>query len=150
VSPDRSFDFFWAVPGPSLGVINPGLLGSRERFVNRFAGPMERGDAAAPTALRALIRPFILRRTKSAVLSELRPRTELTIEVTRSEEECALYEALRRQALATLAALDGPAGQRKIHNLAEITRLRRACCHPALIDPGSAVESVVLVPGIDR
>ena len=125
-------------------MINPGLLGSRERFVNRFAGPMERGDAAAPTALRALIRPFILRRTKSAVLSELRPRTELTIEVTRSEEECALYEALRRQALATLAALDGPAGQRKIHNLAEITRLRRACCHPALIDPGSAVESAKL------
>ena len=77
-------------------------------------------------------------------MSELPPRTELTIEVTQSEEERALYEALRRQALATLAALDGPAGQRKIHILAEITRLRRACCHPALIDPGSAVESAKL------
>jgi SNF2 family DNA or RNA helicase len=127
-----------------FNTINPGLLGSRERFANRFAGPMERGDAAARTALRALIRPFILRRTKSAVLSELPPRTELTIEVTQSEEERALYEALRRQALATLAALDGPAGQRKIHILAEITRLRRACCHPALIDPGSAGESAKL------
>src|SRR5439155_16754787 len=90
-----------------FNTINPGLLGSRERFGRRFAGPIGRGDAAARTALRTLIRPFILRRTKSAVLSELPPRTELTIEVTQSEEERAVYEALRRQALATVAAPDG-------------------------------------------
>ena len=91
-----------------------------------------------------MIRPFILRRTKSAVLNELPPRTELTIEVTQGEEERAFYEALRRQALAAVAALDGPSGQRKIHILAEITRLRRACCHPTLIDPRSTIESAKL------
>jgi len=127
-----------------FNTINPGLLGSRERFARRFAGPIERGDASARNALRTLIRPFILRRTKSAVLTELPPRTELTIEVTQGEEERAFYEALRRQALATLAALDGPAGQRKIHILAEITRLRRACCHPGLIDPRGTIESAKL------
>ena len=127
-----------------FNTINPGLLGSRERFARRFAGPIERGDASARNALRTLIRPFILRRTKSAVLTELPPRTELTIEVTQGEEERAFYEALRRQALASLAALDGPAGQRKIHILAEITRLRRACCHPGLIDPRSTIESAKL------
>jgi superfamily II DNA or RNA helicase len=132
-----------------FNIINPGLLGSRERFVRRFVGPIDRGDPAARNALRALIRPFILRRTKSAVLSELPPRTELTIEVTQGEEERAFYEAVRRQALANLAALDGPSGQRKIHILAEITRLRRACCHPALIDPGSAVESAKLRAFLD-
>ena len=78
------------------------------------------------------------------MLTELPPRTELTIEVTQGEEERAFYEALRRQALASLAALDGPAGQRKIHILAEITRLRRACCHPGLIDPRSTIESAKL------
>ena len=46
--------------------------------------------------------------------------------------------------LPALAALDGPAGQRKIHILAEITRLRRACCHPGLIDPRSTIESAKL------
>jgi superfamily II DNA or RNA helicase len=127
-----------------FNTINPGLLGSRERFARRFAGPIERGDASARNALRTLIRPFILRRTKSAVLTELPPRTELTIEVTQGEEERAFYEALRRQALASLAALDGPAGQRKIHILAEITRLRRACCHPGLINPRSTIESAKL------
>jgi SNF2 family DNA or RNA helicase len=127
-----------------FNTVNPGLLGSRERFVRRFAAPIERGDATARNALRALIRPFILRRTKSAVLSELPPRTEMTIEVTQCEEERAFYEALRRQALAALAALDGPSGQRKIHILAEITRLRRACCHPGLIDPRSTLESAKL------
>jgi superfamily II DNA or RNA helicase len=124
-----------------FNTINPGLLGSRERFVQRFAAPIGRGNGAAQAALRELIRPFILRRTKTAVLSELPPRTELTIEVMQSEEERAFYEALRRQALATLATLDGPSGQRKIHILAEIMRLRRACCHPGLIDQRSTLES---------
>jgi SNF2 family DNA or RNA helicase len=91
----------------------------------------------------------MLRRTKSAVLSELPPRTELVIEVCQSEEERAFYEAMRRQALATLAALDGPSGQRKIHILAEITRLRRACCHPGLIDPDTRLESAKLRSVLD-
>jgi SNF2 family DNA or RNA helicase len=63
-----------------FNIINPGLLGSRERFVRRFATPIERNrDSGALQALRALIRPFILRRTKSAVLAELPPRTEVTL-----------------------------------------------------------------------
>ncbi|HEY7246080.1 MAG TPA: DEAD/DEAH box helicase [Xanthobacteraceae bacterium] len=137
---ENYLDELWSL----FNTINPGLLGSRERFARRFAGPIERGDASARNALRTLIRPFILRRAKSAVLTELPPRTELKIEVTQGEEERAFYEALRRRALATLAALDGPAGQRKIHILAEITRLRRACCHPGLIDPRSTIESAKL------
>ena len=132
-----------------FNTINPGLLGSRERFSRRFASPIGRGDPTARNALRALVRPFMLRRTKSAVLSELPPRTELVIEVSQSEEERAFYEAMRRQALATLAALDGPSGQRKIHILAEITRLRRACCHPGLIDPGTRLESAKLRSVLD-
>ena len=110
-----------------------------------FAGPIERDrKSAARDALRALIRPFILRRTKSAVLSELPPRTELTITVQLPEEERAFYEAMRRKAMENIAALDGPPGQRKIHILAEIGKLRRACCHPALIDPKTPLESAKL------
>ncbi|MEJ2124915.1 MAG: SNF2-related protein [Alphaproteobacteria bacterium] len=88
--------------------------------------------------------PFILRRTKSAVLNELPPRTEQTITVQLPEDERAFYEAMRRQAMENIAALDGPPGQRKIHILAEIGKLRRLCCHPALIDPRTPLESAKL------
>jgi SNF2 family DNA or RNA helicase len=122
--------------------INPGLLGSREGFQKRFATPIERDrDPAARMALRALIRPFLLRRTKAAVLSELPPRTEQTVTVEMAETEQAFYEALRQRALESIAAMDAPTGRRKIQILAEITRLRRACCNPALIDAAAEIPS---------
>ncbi|UEM23376.1 DEAD/DEAH box helicase [Skermanella mucosa] len=116
--------------------INPGLLGSLESFRKRFALPIERGDKSAKQSLKALVGPFILRRTKSAVLTELPPRTEQTILVDLDDDERALYEALRRRAMERIENLpDDASGQRKIHILAEITRLRRACCHPSLAAP---------------
>jgi len=51
---------------------------------------------------------------------------------------------MRRRAVENIAALDGPPGQRKIHILAEIGKLRRLCCHPALIDPKTPLESAKL------
>ena len=135
---ENYLDELWSL----FNFVNPGLLGSREGFQKRFAGPIERDrDANARQALRALVRPFLLRRTKAAVLSELPPRTEQTVPVEMGEAERAFYEALRQRALESIAALDAPKGTRKIHILAEITRLRRACCNPALIDPAAGVPS---------
>ena len=118
--------------------INPGLLGSQESFASRFATPIERGDAAARRALKALIRPFILRRLKSQVLEELPARTEITYKVSLDEDEAHQYEALRRQAVDNLARL-GPDTSKPLQVLAEITRLRRFCCHPSLVLPGSTL-----------
>ena len=135
---ENYLDELWSL----FNFVNPGLLGSREGFQKRFAGPIERDrDPQARQALRALIRPFLLRRTKVAVLSELPARTEQTIQIEMEGPERAFYEALRQRALANIAALDASAGKRKIHILAEITRLRRACCNPALIEPAAAVAS---------
>jgi superfamily II DNA or RNA helicase len=135
---ENYLDELWSL----FSFVNPGLLGSREGFQRRFAGPIERDrDANARQALRALVRPFLLRRTKAAVLSELPPRIEQTMQVEMGEAERAFYEALRQRALESIAALDAPKGTRKIHILAEITRLRRACCNPALIDPAAGVPS---------
>ncbi len=138
---ENYLDELWSL----FNTINPGLLGSRDGFQRRFAGPIER-DRKAPArdTLRALIRPFILRRTKSAVLTELPPRTEQTVAVQLPEDERAFYEAMRRKAMENIAALDGPPGQRKIHILAEIGKLRRLCCHPAMIDPKTPLESAKL------
>jgi len=135
---ENDLDELWSL----FNFVNPGLLGSRDGFQKRFAIPIERDrDAHARQALRSLIRPFLLRRTKAAVLSELPPRTEQTMEVEMGEAERAFYEAMRQRALENIAALDAPQGKRKIHILAEITRLRRACCNPALIDPAVGVPS---------
>ncbi|MBU0961373.1 MAG: ATP-dependent helicase, partial [Proteobacteria bacterium] len=76
--------------------INPGLLGSLNRFNERFAIPIERyHNREARLKLKKLIRPFILRRIKSEVLEELPPRTEITLDVELSEQEIIFYEALR-------------------------------------------------------
>ncbi len=146
---ENYLDELWSL----FNIINPGLLGSRESFGRRFATPIERNrDSNALQALRALIRPFILRRTKSAVLAELPPRTEVTLEIDLPEEERAFYEAMRRRALETLAEIkegDGKGGQSRIHILAEITKLRRACCHPALIDPATELPGAKLEAFLD-
>jgi superfamily II DNA or RNA helicase len=116
--------------------INPGLLGSLERFNQRFATPIERDqDAQARHRLKQLIQPFILRRLKSEVLEALPSRTEILRRVELGSEEAALYEALRQQALARLAKVDADDGQKSFWILAEIMKLRRACCHPKLALP---------------
>jgi SNF2 family DNA or RNA helicase len=126
--------------------INPGLLGSLERFNQRFAIPIElQKDQGARQRLRQLLRPFILRRLKSEVLSELPPRTEITLQLELSDGEMALYEAMRRQAMDRLEenAETNP-GQQRMQLLAEIMRLRRACCHPRLALPDSDLPSAKL------
>ncbi|HIJ94199.1 MAG TPA: DEAD/DEAH box helicase [Desulfuromonadales bacterium] len=126
--------------------LNPGLLGSHKSFTERYATPIERdNDKAARTLLKKLIRPFILRRTKNQVLQELPPRTDILQRVELSGEELALYEALRRTAVEKLhdSAEQGP-GERQIRILAEIMRLRRACCNPQLVMPGSGIPSAKL------
>jgi SNF2 family DNA or RNA helicase len=122
--------------------INPGLLGSRDRFSDRFATPIERSnDRDAGKRLKRLIQPFILRRTKAQVLEELPPRTEVILQVELTQEEAAFYEALRRSALERLEQGDAPAGQRHFKILAEIMKLRRACCHPRLVAPDTNLTS---------
>jgi superfamily II DNA or RNA helicase len=125
--------------------INPGLLGSLERFNQRFATPIERDrDNATRHRLKQLIQPFILRRLKSEVLEALPSRTEILRRVELGPEESALYEALRQQALTRLARIDDADGQKSFQILAEIMKLRRACCHPKLVLPNTALGGAKL------
>ena len=120
-----------------LRFCNPGLLGPRSRFNERFAVPIERDrNRDAQRLLRRLVAPFILRRNKSQVLQDLPPRTEMTLTLTPDPEEAAHYEALRRQALAESEnALQSRENQAQFHILAQLTRLRRAACDPRLVNP---------------
>jgi SNF2 family DNA or RNA helicase len=126
--------------------INPGLLGPLDGFNHKFALPIEKDqDKTARRRLKRLIQPFILRRTKEQVLEELPPRTDITLQVELSKEEKAFYEALRLQALEHLAKKDGLASQNHLKILAEIMKLRRACCSTSLVDPTTKLASAKLV-----
>lgn len=121
--------------------INPGLLGSFKQFNRRFGIPIEKyHDRDARKALKKLIRPFILRRIKSQVLDELPSRTEITLRVEMQPREIQFYEALRQQALENIEGSTEKSG-RHLRILAEIMHLRRACCHPRLIDPQLDIPS---------
>ena len=124
--------------------LNPGLLGSNKRFNQRFAIPIEKdGNFDAKARLKKLIRPFILRRNKSQVLDELPARTEITKLITMSAEESAFYEALRTKALEDIENARENTGRKNdgIQILAEIMRLRRACCNPVLVKEDSDIAS---------
>lgn len=117
---------------------DPGLLGSFQQFTDRFINPIEKNqDKERQKLLNRILSPFILRRTKSEVLSELPEKTEITLKVEMSSEEWALYEHIRQQALLNMEENQGG----MIQALAEITRLRQAACHPALIDSKLPIPS---------
>ncbi|MEY4590885.1 MAG: hypothetical protein RL497_2961 [Pseudomonadota bacterium] len=117
--------------------INPGLLGSKERFAQRFSTPIENGNSDARSHLKKLIQPFILRRTKTQVLRELPARTEITLQVELTDAERHLYEALRQQAMENVAV----AKAKPMQILAEITKLRRFCCNPKLVLQNTSVSA---------
>ncbi|OED39963.1 hypothetical protein AB833_13175 [Chromatiales bacterium (ex Bugula neritina AB1)] len=114
--------------------INPGLLGSSQQFKERYAHPIEHGENdAARERLKTLIRPFILRRLKREVLTELPERTEITHLVEFNDAEKDFYEGLRKQALQRISELSELDSEQRFRVLAEITSLRQASCHPALV-----------------
>ena len=124
--------------------LNPGLLGSQQSFNDRFVLPIEKSNnELARRSLKDLIKPFILRRTKNQVLDELPEKTEITMSIDLSTEERAFYEALRMKALDEIQKLDNStnSGEKQIRVLAEIMKLRRACCHPSLANKDIQIES---------
>ncbi|MBK8806160.1 MAG: DEAD/DEAH box helicase [Bacteroidales bacterium] len=124
--------------------LNPGLLGSQQWFNERYVIPIEKSNnELARRALKDLIKPFILRRTKNQVLHDLPEKTEITLSIDLSTEERTFYEALRVKALAEIQKLDNTtnSGEKQMRVLAEIMKLRMACCHSSLANKEINLES---------
>jgi superfamily II DNA or RNA helicase len=120
--------------------INPGLLGNLKSFQNKYSTPIETKQSPDTLhALRSLVQPYILRRIKSEVLRELPPKIEQTIHVEPSEAEATFYEALRRTAAERMTEFMEQ--KDSISVLAEITKLRRACCDSSLVDESVRIEN---------
>ncbi len=127
----------WAL----FSAISPALLGRWADFRERYVVPIERdGHRARAGSLSRLIRPFVLRRTKSEVARDLPPRTTIDVDIVLSEAEREAYDGARAQAVAELS---GPTdlSQARFQALAAITRLRQLACHPRLVDSTSEIPS---------
>jgi len=121
--------------------LNPALLGSFKHFQLSYLKPIERDHASEQQALlKKLVQPFLLRRRKDEVLQDLPPITTLRHEVRLNEDETLRYALLRRQIHDKLHSTYGKRDH-KLQVLAEITRLRRFCCHPRLVFPDVLTES---------
>ena len=137
--------------------LSPGLLGSWQRFRTRFAEPIERQkDPDRRASLAAMVQPFILRRTKDAVLKELPSRTSINLSAELSPVQRKLYEDTRIAAVADLESGGsgrGADGKRRIQTLAWLTKLRQLACHPKLVDAtwtGGSAKLDLLMRTIDE
>ncbi len=116
----------------------PGLLGSLESFRERFARPIEAGDAAARVALRSRVRPYMMRRLKAQVAPELPSLTERVERIELPDDQRRFYEATRLTARHDVMRALSHDGDRAgmVHVLEALLRMRQAACDPFLV-PGS-------------
>jgi superfamily II DNA or RNA helicase len=114
----------------------PGFLGDARQFAVRWRKPIEEnGETLRAALLAQRVRPFILRRRKQDVASELPPRTEVIQRVQLQGQQRELYESVRVAADVQVRRVL----QRQSFNGAQITildallKLRQVCCDPHLV-----------------
>ena len=119
----------------------PGFLGSQQRFRELFRNPIEKqGDTGRLAQLRARVAPFMLRRTKALVASELPPKVETVMRVELRGAQADLYETIRLGMEKTVREALHSKGLAKsqITILDALLKLRQVCCDPHLVPLESA------------
>lgn len=119
-----------------MSFINPGLLGNQSLFYSEFVIPIEKKkDEEKALKLQALIKPFVLRRTKTQVATELPPKTENLFYCQMSEVQKEYYEKIkseyRNELLLNLE--DGSFKKSQIQVLQGLTKLRQIANHPSML-----------------
>ncbi|MDR6982212.1 hypothetical protein J2X32_000820 [Rheinheimera pacifica] len=114
----------------------PGLLGNDAHFNQVYRKPIEKhGDAERAHALKARIAPFMLRRTKAQVASELPDKTEIVQLLELESDQRNLYESIRlvmETKVRELFVQKGVAAS-QIQFLDALLKLRQACCDARLV-----------------
>ncbi|SKC94695.1 DEAD/DEAH box helicase [Paraburkholderia hospita] len=114
----------------------PGFLGTRQDFTRRWRTPIEKGgDTTRRELLARRIRPFMLRRRKDEVATELPPKTTIvrTIELEGAQRD--LYETVRSAMQEKVRAAVAAKGLARSHIvvLEALLKLRQVCCDPRLV-----------------
>lgn len=133
---ENSLSELWSV----FDFIMPGYLKSAGEFRARFELPIMRAvDSLAGAALRDIIRPFVLRRMKADVLSELPDKIESVMLSDLSREQTAMYLELINEIKSDAGYM---LGENRLMLLTMLLRLRQICCHPRLVnDAAEKAES---------
>ncbi len=127
---ENSLDELWSL----FDFLMPGLLSSYDRFVEKYMRGTPADGKRDLEPLRRKVSPFILRRMKKDVLSDLPPVTENTYHCHLTATQRELYQSYAESARKELSQLVKKEGFERvqIHVLATLTRLKQICCHPAI------------------
>lgn len=127
---ENSLDELWSL----FDFLMPGLLSSYDRFVEKYIRTPNQSQGTSIEVLRRKVSPFILRRMKKDVASELPPVSEIVYHCHLSDIQRELYHSYAQSAREELSRLVKKEGFDKIqiHVLATLTRLKQICCHPAI------------------
>ncbi|WP_121356681.1 DEAD/DEAH box helicase [Flavisolibacter nicotianae] len=139
---NNTFDLY-----SQLSFAIPGLLGSREFFKREYADAIDRyGDEAKIKVLQRLTAPFILRRTKEQVATDLPPKTETVMWCTMGPAQEELYHEIKDQIRSHLFRdiQSQGLGKTKLAVLQGMLKLRQICNDPRLLsqeEHGGRLES---------
>ena len=119
----------------------PNLLGDRKSFAKRFRTPIEKNnDQVRRVQLARRIKPFLLRRTKGEVATDLPPKHTILRRINLAPEQREVYDTIRgtlseevREQIRGLSAAQG-----RIVVLDALLKLRQLCCDPRLLKLPSA------------
>ena len=132
---ENSLSELWSI----FDYIMPGYLFTYKKFKTMYETPIVKdNDIKAMNKLKMLIEPFVLRRTKKEVLTELPEKTITVLNNQMKEEQEKLYLNYLAQAKQEVAETINIRGFEKSHIqiLVALTRLRQICCHPSLFIKG--------------
>ena len=128
---ENSLSELWSI----FDFIMPGYLFSYKKFKMMYETPIVKDENRRTMAkLKMLIEPFVLRRNKKDVLTELPDKTVTVLNNEMGEEQRNIYLnylAQAKQELAEEIELNG-FEKSQMQILSALTRLRQICCHPAL------------------
>lgn len=118
-----------------LSLACPGLLGTKQHFKEQYVMPIDKfKDTRKAYELQKKVSPFILRRTKRQVATELPEKTEMVIYCEMGEEQRKVYDSYRDEYRRYLMSQDQQdLGRQSMHILKGMTILRQICDSPALL-----------------
>lgn len=119
-----------------LSFCNTGMFGSIKQFKDHFALPIDKfQDSRRAKELQKRIHPFLLRRTKKQVATELPEKTEMVVYCEMDHEQQRVYDVYKTELKEYLMSEpDFTDGQHSMHVLSGLTKLRQICNSPALIN----------------